>query len=153
MSAETVPASHRGLTPYICCANAASAIEFYQRAFGAEEMMRLTEPSGRIGHAELKIAGAPLMLSDEYPDYGVRSPKAFGGTPMSLHLYVDNVDAVFAQAVAAGAKVLRGLEDQFYGDRSGTLLDPFGHRWTLATHKEEVAPEEMQRRWDAMLKK
>jgi PhnB protein len=134
------------LTPYLTVSNGAKAIEFYQQAFGAIEEMRMAAPGGKIGHAELKIGTALLMLSDEYPEMDVRSPESIGGTPVTLHLYVEDVDATFAQAVAAGAKVMRPVEDQFYGDRAGKLVDPFGHCWFLATHKEDVALEEMKRR-------
>lgn len=126
--------------------NGAKAIEFYQKAFGAIEEMRMASPDGKIGHAELKIGAARFMLSDEYPEMGVRSPESIGGSPVALHLYVEDVDATFAQAVAAGAKVVRKLEDQFYGDRAGKLVDPFGHCWFLATHKEDVAADELKRR-------
>lgn len=140
----TVPHS---VTPYLAIRSAASAIEFYRKVFDATETMRLTEPSGRIGHAEITIGGAPIMMSDEYPEMDVRSPEAFGGTPVGIHLYVADVDAVFARAVAAGAKPVRKPEDQFYGDRAATLIDPFGHRWFLATRKEDVSPDEMNRRY------
>ena len=140
------------LTPYICCQDAARAIEFYARAFGATEKMRLAEPDGRIGHAEIDVAGAVVMLSDEYPDHGVRSPKAIGGTPVTLHLYVDDVDAFVRRAVAAGATLRRPVADQFYGDRAGQIEDPFGHVWHVATRKEELSSEEVQRRYDRLAK-
>ena len=140
------------LTPYLCCKDAAKAIAFYQAAFGAKETMRLAEPNGRIGHAEVEIAGEKLMLSDEYPDHGVRSPIAIGGTPVNLHLYVPDADATVARAVAAGAKVIRPLADQFYGDRAGTIQDPFGHVWFVATRKEELTAAEVQRRYDEIMK-
>ena len=145
----TVPHS---VTPYLTIRNAASAIEFYRKVFDATETMRLAEPSGRIGHAEITIGGAPIMISDEYPEMDVRGPEAFGGSPVSVHLYVSDVDAVFARAVAAGAKPVRKPEDQFYGDRAATLIDPFGHRWFLATRKEDVSPEEMARRYAKLMK-
>ena len=139
-------------TPYLCCNDAARAIEFYKQAFGATEAMRLSEPGGRIGHAEIRIGDAPIMLSDEYPEMDVRSPQSLGGSPVLIHLYVDDVDALASRAVAAGAKLLRPVADQFYGDRSGTLTDPFGHRWMIATRKEDVSAAEMQKRYDALMK-
>jgi PhnB protein len=150
--ANSIPDGFHGVTPYLCCRDAARAIEFYKQAFGATEMMRLAEPSGRIGHADLRIGDAVIMLADEYPDMGVKSPQAFGGSPVGLHLYVDDVDAVTKRAVAAGAKLVRPVEDQFYGDRSGTLEDPFGHRWYIATHKEDLTSEEVNRRYAALMK-
>lgn len=140
------------LVPYICCKDAAQAIEFYKAAFGATETMRLAEPGGRIGHAEVVVAGSTLMLSDEYPDFGVLSPHTIGGTPVKLHLYVDDVDAVAARAVAAGAKLVRPPRDEFYGDRAGTLEDPAGHVWFVATRKEQVSAEEVQRRYAEMMR-
>ena len=139
-------------TPYLCWKDAARAIEFYKKAFGATEAMRLSEPGGRIGHAEIRIGDAPIMLSDEYPEMDVRSPQSLGGSPVLIHLYVDDVDALASRAVAAGAKLLRPVADQFYGDRSGTLTDPFGHRWMIATRKEDVSAAEMQKRYDALMK-
>lgn len=152
LPAKKVPEGFERATPYICVNDAAAAIEFYKKAFGATETMRLAEPGGRIGHAEVKIGGAPIMLSDEYPDHGATSPQTLGGTAVAIHLYVDDVDAFVARAEAAGAKVERPVQDQFYGDRSATLLDPYGHRWFFATHKETLTPEETQRRYDAVLK-
>ena len=139
-------------TPYLCCKDAARAIEFYKKAFGATEAIRLSEPGGRIGHAEIRIGDAPIMLSDEYPEMDVRSPESLGGSPVLIHLYVDDVDALASQAVAAGAKLLRPVADQFYGDRSGALTDPFGHRWMIATRKEDASAAEMQKRYDALMK-
>ena len=136
--------------PYLRVKNASAAIEFYTRAFGARELFRLTEPGGRIGHAELSLGGITLMLADEYPEYGILGPQSIGGTGMSIHLHVVNADVVAERAVAAGATVLRPLADQFYGERSGTLLDPFGHEWMLGHEIEKVSPEEMQRRFTAM---
>lgn len=141
----------KSLTPYICCQDAPRAIEFYEAAFGARETMRLAEPSGKIGHAELDIGGSTLMISDEYPDHGALSPTSIGGTPVKLHLYVEDADAVFARAIEAGAKVVRALEDQFYGDRSGTLRDPFGHVWFVSMKKENLTADEVQRRYDRMM--
>ena len=140
------------LSPYLCCKDASRAIDFYQKALGAKEIMRLAEPGGRIGHAELEIAGATIMLVDEYPDYGVLSPTSIGGTPVRLHLYVDDVDGFVARAVAAGAKITRPVEDQFYGDRSGQIEDPSGHVWFVATRKEQVSADEIRRRFDALMR-
>lgn len=140
------------LVPYICCKDASKAIDFYKTAFGATETMRLAEPSGRIGHAEVTVEGATLMISDEYPDHGVLSPTSIGGTPVTLHLYVPDADATAARAVAAGATIVRPLADQFYGDRSGTLRDPFGHVWFVATRKEQLTATEVQRRYDELMK-
>ena len=140
------------LAPYLCCNDAARALGFYTAALGATETMRLTEPGGRIGHAEISLGGATIMLSDEYPDHGARSPRTIGGTPVKLHLYVDDVDAVVARAAAAGATIVRAPTDQFYGDRAGEIEDPFGHHWMLATRKEAVSPQEIQRRYAAMMK-
>jgi PhnB protein len=139
------------VTPYLTIRNAANAIEFYRKVFDATETMRLAEPSGRIGHAEITIGGSPIMISDEYPEMDVRSPEAIGGSPVGIHLYVADVDAVFARAVAAGAKPVRKPEDQFYGDRAATLIDPFGHRWFLATRKEEVSLDELNRRYAKLM--
>ncbi len=150
--AKPIPDGFHGATPYLCCRTAASAIEFYKSAFGATEVMRLAEPSGRIGHAEIKIGDALIMLADEYPDFGVRSPQALGGSPVTIHLYVADVDAFASRAVAAGMKVLRPVADQFYGDRSGRFEDPFGHVWIFSTHTEDVSPDEMGERYAAMMK-
>ncbi len=139
------------LSPYLTVNGAAAAIDFYRAAFGAVELFRLTGPDGRIGHAELRIGDAIVMLSDEWPDFGALSPPSIGGSPVKLHLYVDDCDAVVARAVAAGATLMRPVTDQFYGDRSGMIADPFGHSWFVATLKEQVAPQEMQRRWDAAM--
>lgn len=140
------------LSPYITVQNAADAIDFYIAAFGAEEAFRLVDPSdGRIGHAELTIGGITFMMSDEYPDFGALSPETVGGSPVKFQVYVDDVDTAFAAAIALGATELRPVKDQFFGDRSGMLTDPFGHSWTLASKGESVGPEEMQKRWnDAM---
>jgi PhnB protein len=150
--AQAIPEGFRGATPYLCVRGGAAAIEFYTAAFGATELMRLAEPDGRIGHAEIRIGDATIMLSDEYPEMDVVSPQSLGGTPVLIHLYVEDVDALFARAVAAGAIVKRAPADQFYGDRSGTLVDPFGHRWMLATHKEDISSGEMQKRYEALCK-
>jgi len=146
MAAKPVPDEYPQVTPYLCIDGAAAAIEFYGAVFGTTERMRMPGPNGTIGHAELQLGTGLVMLSDEWPEMGVRSPKTLGGSPVTLSVYVDDVDAVFDRAVKAGAKALRGVEDQFYGDRSGQIEDPFGHRWNIATHVEDVAPEEMARR-------
>jgi PhnB protein len=139
------------LTPYIIVKGGDAAIAFYVRVFGAREAFRLAEPSGRIGHAELAIGDGRIMLADESPSFGALSPPTVGGTPVSLHLYVEDVDATIKRAQDSGAIVLRPAEDQFYGDRAGMIADPFGHRWHLATRKKAVSPEEMQKQYTAML--
>lgn len=152
MAVKPIPDGYHTATPYLIVRDAARAIDFYTRAFGAMELMRLPDPSGKMRHAEIKIGNSPIMLADEFPDMGYRSPQSLGGAAVGLMLYVEDVDAQFSQAIAAGAKVLNPVADQFYGDRSGTLEDPFGHVWTLATHKEDVAPEEIHRRFVALSK-
>jgi PhnB protein len=136
--------------PYLRVRDAGRARDFYKQAFGAEELFRLTEPSGRIGHAELKIGGTTLMLADEYPEMNIVGPQTLGGTSFSIHLHVDNADAWIERAVAAGATVLRPAADAFYGERSGSVRDPFGHEWLLGHQVEEVSTEEMQRRYTAL---
>jgi PhnB protein len=133
-------------TPYLIVKGAATAIEFYKKAFGATELMRMVQADGRIGHAEIKIGDSPIMLADESPEMGARSPQSLGGSPVSIMLYVEDVDAIFGQAVAAGAKVQRPVADQFYGDRTGGVEDPFGHVWYIATHTEDMSPDEMRKR-------
>jgi uncharacterized glyoxalase superfamily protein PhnB len=150
MPAETTMSEIHEVYPYLRVHKAAEAIAFYTQAFGASELFRLTEPSGRIGHAELKIGPSTIMLSDEYPESDIVGPRSLGGTTFSIHLHVEDVDSAFAQAVSAGATVVRPLKDQFYGERSGTVRDPFGHEWMLGGHIETVEPEEMQRRYTAM---
>ena len=150
--AKPIPDGFEGATPYLCCKGAAGAIDFYKKAFGATETMRLAEPGGKIGHAEIKIGKAVIMMADEYPDFGAISPQTLGGTAVTIHLYVEDVDALVKQAAAAGAKVERPPTDEFYGDRAATLSDPYGHRWMLATHKEDVSPEELGKRYAAMMK-
>jgi PhnB protein len=146
MAVKPIPDGYHSVTPYLIIQGAAQAIEFYKKAFNAEELLRFPMPDGRLGHAEIKIGDSPIMMADEFPEMGYRGPQALGGTTVSILLYVRDVDALAAQAVAAGAKVLKPVQDQFYGDRSGTFADPFGHVWTIATHKEDVSHEEMQRR-------
>ena len=140
-----IPGGYHTITPYLSIDGAARAIEFYKKAFGAEELFRMAQPDGRVGHAELQIGDSRLMLADEYPEMNFRGPSSIGATPVMLHLYVEDVDAAFARAVAAGAKVTRPLRDEFYGDRTGSVEDPFGHRWSLATHVRDVSEEEMQK--------
>lgn len=139
------------ISPYACYKNAAEAIAFYTKAFGAVEQFRLAEPSGRIGHAEIKIGGSVLMMSDEYPDFGAVSAPTIGGCPIALHLYVADVDSFVDRAVKAGATLLRPVKDEFYGDRTGQIADPFGYKWMIATQKEQVTPQDMQKRWSKML--
>jgi PhnB protein len=150
MSVNPIPPGYHTVTPYLIVKGAAAAIEFYKVAFGATERFRMEGPGGTVGHAEVQIGDSVVMLADEHPAFGALGPQTIGGTPVGLAVYVPNVDAVFAAAVAAGAAVKRPLQDQFYGDRSGTFTDPFGHQWTVATHIEDVPPEEMKRRHDAM---
>jgi PhnB protein len=144
------PKGYQDVTAYLRVADAASALVFYAAAFGAKEKYRLKMPDGRIGHAEMDFGDTRVMLSDEFPDMGIRGPKAVGGTSTVLSLYVSDADAVFERAIAAGAKVNRPLQDQFYGDRSGQLEDPFGHIWSIQTRIEDVSPKKMQKRLDAM---
>jgi uncharacterized glyoxalase superfamily protein PhnB len=139
--------------PYLCVRGAAKAIEFYVQAFGAREKFRLTEPSGRVGHAELELGGATLMLADEFPEHGIVGPETIGGTSVTIHLHVDDADAVIASAVAAGAQVQMAPQDQFYGERSGRIRDPFGHSWNIGHSIEAVTPDEMQRRYTELLKR
>ncbi|HEX8222368.1 MAG TPA: VOC family protein [Allosphingosinicella sp.] len=148
MSVKAIPDGYHSVTPYLIIDGAAEAIRWYERAFGAAEVLRL--PMGdKVGHAEIRIGDSHVMLSDEWPDHGKLGPKARGGATSSLMIYLEDVDAAFARAVAEGASVERPVEDQFYGDRAGTILDPFGHSWTLATHVEDVAEDEIQRRMAA----
>ena len=143
---KAIPDGYRTATPYLIVKGAAEAIEFYKRAFGATEMLRMADPQGKIHHAEIRIGDSMIMLADEQPAMGYRSPRSIGGSSVSFLLYLEDVDAVFERAVKAGAKAQQPVKNQFYGDRSGTLEDPFGHVWTVATHVEDVPPEEMQRR-------
>ena len=143
---QAIPSGYASVTPYLIVRDAARALDFYKKAFGATELMRFPAPGGRIAHAEIKIGEGVVMLADESPEMGHKSPQTIGGTPVSLMFYVADVDAHFAKALAAGGVVMNPLKDQFYGDRSGTITDPFGHIWTIATHTEDVTPQEMQRR-------
>lgn len=146
MSVKPIPEGYHSVTPYLIVRGGGEAIEFYKKAFGAVELFRMAAPDGKIGHAEIKIGDSPVMLADEYPEMGYRGPQSLGGSPVSLLIYVEDVDAVFNQAVETGATVKEALQDKFYGDRMGSVVDPFGHVWHLGTHKEDVSPEEMERR-------
>ncbi len=152
MNVKTKPDGYHSITPYLGIKGAAEAIAFYQRAFNAIEQFRLVAPDGSIGHAEIRLGDSVIMLADSCADAAFRSPQELNGSTIGLHLYVDDVDALFAQAVKAGASVVSPVQDQFYGDRNGTLKDPFGHVWFLATHKEELTPEEINQRAEAMFK-
>lgn len=147
---KPIPDGYRTVTPYLFVKGAASAIEFYKNVFGAAETVRMPGPNGRIMHAELKIGDSTIMLADENPQMGIQGPQSIGGTATSLHVYVENVDAVVEKATKAGAKLIRPVQNQFYGDRSGTLIDPSGHMWSVATHVEDVSPEEMRKRMAAI---
>lgn len=147
---QFIPKGYKAVTPYLAVDGAADAIAFYKKVFGAKEVMRMPGPKGTIGHAEISIDDCRIMLADEFPDMNFRSPRAFGGTPVGIHVYVKNVDAVAKKAVAAGAKLLRPVADQFYGDRSASLEDPFGHLWHVATHVKDVSPKEMKKQAAAM---
>lgn len=144
--ARPIPEGYHTATPYLIIKDAAKAIEFYKKAFGAKEVMRMAGPDGKVMHAEIKIGDSPIMLADEFPEMGARSPQSLGGSPVSIFLYVEDVDTLAEQAVAAGAEILMPVKDQFWGDRYGKLADPFGHLWDIATHKEDVTPEEIRKR-------
>ena len=143
---KPIPDGYSIIAPYLIIRGAARALDFYKQALGATERMRLVMPSGQIGHAEIQFGGSVVMLADEFPEMNCRSPESLGGSPISLHVYVEDVDAVVARAVSHGAKVTRPVQDQFYGDRSGMIVDPFGHTWNIATHVEDVPPDEIERR-------
>jgi PhnB protein len=143
---KPIPDGYHTVTPYLIIKGAAGALEFYKKAFGATELYRMQQPDGRIGHAEIRIGDSRVMLADEVPEMGFRSPQSLGASSVSILLYVEDVDAMACKAAAAGAKVIRPVQDQFYGDRSGTFTDPYGHVWTIATHKEDVSAEEINRR-------
>jgi PhnB protein len=149
---KAIPTGYHNVMPYLVVDGGAKALDFYKRVFHAKERMRMPGPDGKVGHAELIIGDSVIMLADEHPEMGARGPRAFGGTAVSLHLYVEDADATVKAALGAGAKLLRPVEDKFYGDRSGTIEDPFGHHWHVATHKEDVPPDEMTRRAAAMAK-
>ena len=150
---KPVPDGYHSATPYLIVDGAARAIEFYKRAFDAKELLRIPAPGDLIGHAEIKVGDSVIMLADEPPDMHARGPQHYGGSPVSILLYVDDVDALFKQAIAAGGTETRPVKDQFYGDRSGSLTDPFGHCWHLSTHTEDVSMEELNRRMAALAKK
>jgi PhnB protein len=153
MAVRPIPENYHSVTPYLIVRGGAQAIDFYQRAFNAVETLRLSDAAGRVQHAEIKIGDSPVMLADEFPEMNIRGPQSYGGTTVSLLLYVEDVDARYAQAIAAGAKAMRPVANQFYGDRAGTLEDPFGHVWSLASRKENLSPEEIQRRFAALVPK
>lgn len=143
---KPIPDGYHAVTPYLVCADAGRAIDFYKKVFGAEERLRIAAPGDKVGHAELVVGGSTIMLADEHPEMGARAPAAFGGSPVTLVLYVADVDATVARAVESGARVQRPVEDKFYGDRMGTIVDPDGHVWHVATHVEDVPPDELLRR-------
>jgi len=147
---KPIPEGYHTATPYLIISNAAQAIEFYKEAFGATELMRLAAPDGKLMHAEIRIGDSPIMLCDECPDWNALSPQTIGGTTVSIMLYVNDVDSVVNQAVARGATVLMPVENQFWGDRMGTVVDPYGHKWSVATHTEDVSPEEIDKRAKAL---
>ena len=153
MATKSIPDGYNSVTPYLIINGAVDAIDFYKRAFGATEIMRMSSPNGKIGHAEVRIGDSVIMLADEHPEMGHRSPQSLGGAAVSLLVYVERVDEVFKQAIASGARELQPVKDQFYGDRSGMLQDPFGHTWTIATHIEDIAPDEMRRRAEQFMQK
>ncbi len=147
---KPIPDGYHSVTPYLALKSADAGIKFYEKAFGAKEILRLPTPDGGVAHAEIEIGNSRVMMADEMPAYGNKSPQSLGGSPISLAVYVEDVDSAFDKAVKAGATVKRPVEDQFYGDRAGTLIDPFGYQWSLMTHKEEVSLDEMQRRMQKM---
>jgi PhnB protein len=151
MSVKPLPEGYHTLTPYLVVNGAAAALDFYARAFGAVELYRLQDPTGKVGHAEMRIGDSHFMLADEFPEMGAVSPKSQSGHSISLLVYLPDVDDAFRRAIAAGATEVRPVQDQFYGDRSGTLIDPFGHQWSLATHVADVTPEEMERRYAELM--
>jgi PhnB protein len=150
-SVKPIPEGYHNVTPYLYVRGAAGAIDFYKKVFGAAEIMRMPGSNGKIMHAEIRIGDSIVMLADENPQTGIMSPQTVGGYSMGMHVYVENVDAVIQKAVESGAKPLRPIKNQFYGDRSGSLLDPFGHMWSVATHVEDVSPEEMRKRMTAAM--
>jgi PhnB protein len=152
MPVNPVPEGYHSVTPYLIINDAARAIDFYKKVFGATEVMRMADPNGKVGHAEIQIGNSKIMLADEHPEMGHRSPQSLGGSPVGLHLYLKDVDGTVEKALAAGAKLERPVKDQFYGDRSGQIKDPFGHVWNVSTHKEDVSPEEMEKRAAAAYK-
>lgn len=151
MAVKAIPDGFHSITPYLICRDAPAALEYYKTALGARELLRLATPDGGIAHAEIEIGDSRLMLADEHPDMGFLSPASLSGSGVSLMLYVDDADAAFRRAIKAGAEELRPVADQFYGDRSGTLKDPFGHTWTIGTHTEDLSQEEIDRRFAEMI--
>ncbi|MGQ0812594.1 MAG: VOC family protein [Nitrospiraceae bacterium] len=149
---KAIPEGYEGATPYLIIKGAAGALEFYKKAFGVTEVMRMLGPGGTVGHAEIKVGRALIMLADEFPEMNCKSPQSLGGSPVSIMVYVQDVDTFVKRAVAAGAKLLRPVENKFYGDRAGSLEDPFGHQWHFATHVEDVPPDEMAKRAAAFMK-
>jgi len=147
---KPIPEGYHTATPYLICNGASEAIEFYKKVFGAKETVRMPMPGGTLGHAEIRIGDSVIMLADENPEHGARSPQHYGGTPVSVLLYVEEVDEVFKQAVSAGAKAVRPPQDMFYGDRASTITDPFGHSWYIHTHVKDVTPEEMRKAMQQM---
>ena len=143
---KPIPEGYHTIVPYLLVRNAAAAMDYYKKAFGAEEITRFAQPDGRIGHGDMKIGDSHFMLADEFPDMGYVGPETLGGTTFGMALYVDNVDEIFQRAIDNGGKVERAVADQFYGDRTGTLIDPFGHKWTISTHIEDLTDEEMKER-------
>ena len=152
MAVKPIPDGYHTVTPYIIVKGAAEALAFYAKAFGAKEILRMPMPDGSIAHAEFKIGDSPIMIGEENPQWGAKSPKSLGGTPFGMCIYVADCDAAFKQAVAAGATVERPVVDQFYGDRSGTVVDPYGHKWTIATHKVDMTPDQMQKAMSEWMK-
>jgi PhnB protein len=150
MAVKSIPEGYHSVTPYLIVRGGSDAIEFYKKAFGATELFRFPAPDGKVGHAEIKIGDSPIMLADEYPQMGYNSPQSIGGSPVSLMIYVDDVDTVFNRAVESGATLKEAVQDKFYGDRIGSVVDPFGHVWHIATHKEDISIEEMQQRAKAL---
>lgn len=150
---KAIPEGYHTATPYLIISDAAAAIEFYKNAFGATELFRMPTPDGKVGHAEIKIGNSHIMLADEMHEMGYRSPQSLGGTPVSILLYVEDVDAMAEQAIAAGATVVRAVRDEFYGDRMGSFADPFGHQWHIATHKKDVSLEEMNKHMEEVTAK
>ena len=146
--AKAIPEGYYTVTPHLVVKDAGGAIEFYKKAFGAEEVFRMPGPGGKVMHAEVKIGNSHVMINDEMPDYGALGPQSIGGTPVTLHLYVNDVDSTFKRAIAAGGKEEMAVADMFWGDRYGKLVDPYGHKWSVATHKEDVSPEECARRME-----
>ena len=147
---KAVPDGYHTVTPYLTIRNAAAALDFYKKAFGADELFRVAAPDGKVGHAEIRIGDSSIMLSDEFPEMGANSPQSLGGSPVMIHLYVENVDALVDRAINAGGRLDRPVADQFYGDRGGMVTDPFGHKWWIATHVEDVPPDELEQRAAAM---